>query len=289
MLALILAPSKKHSEGFTLIEVLIAVVILAYLMLHVYNIVDSGTKTKESVTTEDAHYFELITVLNRLDYDISQAYSPLYFSAYAKIQTEDQSGQNLINFEPSKKWPAQSADGLLIPEFETPNKNDFIFFSAANRRKKQDQKQSSYAWIRYFVRDQKEPQFPEAKFELVRQVVNENIYTGDHEWEDAKEQVILKNLKDIDILFWNSKREKFVETLRESEVDKIFRAVLIKGILVIDETLELPFEKIIRPLYPIYNSTADENTSDIGKKMNDAIPNSEEAVPTSPDPFGEGE
>ncbi len=288
MRKLILHPSRLRQAGFTLMEVLIAVIILAYLMLHVYNIVDTGTKTKETVTTEDAHYFELITVLNRLDYDLSQAYSPLYFSGYAKIQTEVQEGENLFNFEPSKKWPAQSQEGLLIPEFESNAKNDFIFFSAANRRKKQNQKQSNYAWIRYFVRDQKDSPFPEAKYELVRQVLNENIYTGDHEWESTKEQVLIKNLKDLDILFWNPKRERFVETLREADTDKIFRAILIKGILVIDENLEVPFEKFIRPLYPIYNQSGDDFAKQTAKNMGEATPFGGDSSPSSPETPGSG-
>ena len=70
----------KNSEGFTLIEVLIAIVLLAFISLYTYKMIDTNTDTKERVLKEDQLLIQTLTAISRIDVDITQLYSPLYSS-----------------------------------------------------------------------------------------------------------------------------------------------------------------------------------------------------------------
>ena len=74
-------PYLKEQNGFTLIEVIISITLLALMMVYMVNIIDNSIKTKESVLAEDKDFMQIETALARFDLDFSQIYSPLFFSA----------------------------------------------------------------------------------------------------------------------------------------------------------------------------------------------------------------
>ena len=70
---------KLMSEkGFTLIEVLITIVILSFLMISVFSIIDNSTITKENITIEDRELIQIESALTRFELDFTQLYSPLF-------------------------------------------------------------------------------------------------------------------------------------------------------------------------------------------------------------------
>ena len=73
---------KRNTQGgFTLIEILIAITILAFLMVGVYTIVSNSVDTKDRVLSEDKSYVQVMRALDRLQSDVAQLWSPLYCSA----------------------------------------------------------------------------------------------------------------------------------------------------------------------------------------------------------------
>ena len=65
-------------EGFTLIEVLVAIAILSFISLGVFQILDNTINTQDSVTKEDKEFIYIQSSLRRLESDFEKFYSPLF-------------------------------------------------------------------------------------------------------------------------------------------------------------------------------------------------------------------
>jgi prepilin-type N-terminal cleavage/methylation domain-containing protein len=178
--------SVFDNRGFTLIEILIAISLLAFITIGVVTITQNAANTMERTTEINKNNLQIETALSRFDWDFSQIYSPLYFSTVLNISAGDPYGatndgnldgiddvtgkqikpttplnpelqdyyQRLIQrFEQNQHFSGVSKEGLPIPRFYSPEKNIFEFFTSSNRRKIQNMKQSHFAWVRYALGD----------------------------------------------------------------------------------------------------------------------------------------
>ena len=116
-------------DGFTLIEVLIAVILLSFLMISVYTIVDNSSNTIHSVTQEDRDFIQIETALSRLDKDFNQIYSPLYYGLQSDQNQDAPQEEQVIDPTLSVNFPLKSETGLRIPFFDGEKKY-FSFFSS---------------------------------------------------------------------------------------------------------------------------------------------------------------
>ncbi len=187
--------SASNQSGFTLLEILIAITLLAFITLGVVDITDNAAATKERTTAINENNLQIETAMSRFEWDFSQIYSPLYFSTVmnlnqganignnggdqggdiAGVVAGSQSGtqqgnqggaispmlqqyyENLVQrFERNEHFSAVSKEGHPIPRFYAPEKNVFEFFTSSNRRKLENQKQSHFAWVRYALAEQQE-------------------------------------------------------------------------------------------------------------------------------------
>ena len=215
----------NNQNGFTLIEVLISITLLALMMAYMVTIMDNSMRTKESVLAEDKDFMQLETAMSRFDLDYSQIYSPLFFSSEKKNGMDRDSGitddgDKKDPFEPSEKFPSITSVGTPVPLVENPSKFSFSFFTSSNRRKVQDAKQSHYAWVKYEMRPTTDIKDEENKREggtneLVRYMTPNNPYSKDHDWDGLKPYVLLKNIKKLQFLFWDKKKKKYVDRARE--------------------------------------------------------------------------
>ena len=180
----VLSDRVLSDRGFTLIEILIAIVILSFLTMGVISITQNATDTMERTTTPNRNNLYIETALSRFEWDFSQIYSPLYFSTVLNLGVADQNvnpddtdrnGMNdatnqpitppapvspqlmeyyqrlIQRFEQNQHFSAVSKEGLPIPRFFSPDKNIFEFFTSSNRRKMQNTRQSHFAWVRYSI------------------------------------------------------------------------------------------------------------------------------------------
>jgi prepilin-type N-terminal cleavage/methylation domain-containing protein len=176
--------SASNQAGFTLLEILIAITLLAFITLGVVNITENAVLTKERTTEVNRNNLQVETALSRFEWDFSQIYSPLYFSTVMNLRPDAQAGmqggtaggnqgaqqggfqgggtqgvispelqiyheQLVLRFERNEHFSAVSREGLPIPRFYSPEKDVFEFFTSANRRKLENMKQSHFAWVRY--------------------------------------------------------------------------------------------------------------------------------------------
>lgn len=206
--------SGFKQSGFTLLEILIAITLLAFITIGVVNITDNAAQTKERTTEVNENNLQIETAMSRFEWDFSQIYSPLYFSTVMNLnqnigpdglpisgQNPDGSTQNgtaaaqnnpqlqqyyeqLINrFERNEHFISVSKDGHPIPRFFAPDKSIFEFFTTSNRRKVENTKQSHFAWVRYSLSDQEQteeeeqnPNIPKSLKSFVRYFNAEDPY-----------------------------------------------------------------------------------------------------------------
>ncbi|MFI5390542.1 MAG: type II secretion system protein J [Bacteriovoracales bacterium] len=237
--------------GFSLLEILIAMALLAIMMVSIVSITSSGIDTKDKVLAEDNEFTQAETALGRVYEDLYQIYSPLYFSNKQIAKRTDDESQPKIKYVFSQKYPSVSSKGQPIPAIESPDRQTLIFFTSSNRRKIKGSKESSFAWVKYTLRNMEGERNPDAPFELVRYFDTKNIYDGSFKFDDIKPSVLQKNIKSMDINYWDPERKKFVDSIREISGDsKLITGIEINLTWVDKLGVEKNTKRIIIPQWP---------------------------------------
>jgi prepilin-type N-terminal cleavage/methylation domain-containing protein len=209
--------SGSKESGFTLLEILIAITLLAFITIGVVNITDNAAQTKERTTEVNENNLQIETAMSRFEWDFSQIYSPLYFSSVmnmnqnvgvdgqpiAGTQTNGtQSGapsaqvnpqlqqyyeQLISRFERNEHFISVSKDGHPIPRFYAPEKSIFEFFTTSNRRKVENTKQSHFAWVRYSLADQEQTEEEENNKDIPKSLKSfVRYFTADDPYGDQR-------------------------------------------------------------------------------------------------------
>ena len=246
---------KRHqSPGFTIIEVLIAMVLLSMIMVYSITSIDNNTQITENVISEDRELMSVVASLERINMDIVQIYSPLYYSYEKRSWKEGERA-----FVPSDYHPSLAKNNIPIPRIHHPDNTSLIFYTAANRRKLENSKESTYAWIRYSLREQKDSnKSKQGLYELVRQSISHDPYTGDYDWDEVREQVLIPHVKDLEFFFWDGKTKEFVSSLEETSQDLLIRGIKIKLTWIDSFNKERIAQRFYRPLWPWFSGQKEE-------------------------------
>lgn len=237
--------SAFNQNGFTLLEILIAISILAFISLGVVSITENAAVTKERTTKINENNLQIETAMSRFEWDFSQIYSPLYFSTRLNTNNvPNQTGSPIINmenpqgnpylqqyfeqvslrFERNEHFSSLSKEGLPIPRFFSPEKNIFEFFTTSNRRKVENQKQSHFAWVRYSLVSQEEVEdeeensnIPKSLKSLVRYVSSDDPYSDKRinieDVDRVKGAILLRNIENLEFQFWDFQKRKWETSL----------------------------------------------------------------------------
>ena len=257
---------SSHSQsGFTLVEVMIAIILLSFLMISVYSIVDNASNTIYSVTREDRDFIQIETAMARMDQDFNQIYSPLYFSLSAD-DAKSSTPQNrnpeddIPGLDPtlSVNFPLKSAEGLRIPFFDG-DKKSFTFFTSSNRKRIPNSKESRYAWVRYSLRSMENDEREDKKGseELIRQISPIDPYIDEVIWDQIRPQVLLKNVESLSFEYWDKKNKKFVDALQRLDNPLIVRAIRVSLNRFDINGHEQELIRIFRPLWPYFDTRND--------------------------------
>ncbi|MCT4641985.1 MAG: type II secretion system GspH family protein [Bacteriovoracaceae bacterium] len=257
-----------NNKGFTLIEILIAITLLAFMVLGITTISSNSIDTKDRVLKEDEVRMQLETALSRLEWDFSHLYSPLYFSI--KMQSESEADEEneaytsfMQKYSNNRRFNSVSYEALPIPKIELEDKSELTFFTIANRRKFQNQKQSNFAWIKYELEDyQNDSQdnetlgIIEGTKVLTRKFLADDVFSPqEFEWDKVKSQQLLTNVESIKFEFWDKEKRKWKENLRtiKNGLNKIDG---VKITITWLESEDNPIEifRVYRPLYPYFES-----------------------------------
>ncbi len=267
--------SIKNQDGFTLVEILVAITILSFMMVSIYTIVDNNIVTKETVIKEDREFLQMYTATHRIEEDISQMWNPMYFSS-PPIQDRNQGpndrgfgggggfggSDNLAlnnRFVPSRLYPKANARNVPIPLVDMVDKTTLMFMTSSNKRFIEGQKQSRYAWVEYSLMpdDRDEPPAPNM---LVRRILSENTFARDFDIKQLKPQVLLRGVKELVWEFWSRNDLKWVDNVRLLPVAEreSIRAVRLTLTWIDEQGVERTTLRVFRPLWPYFDVVKDQ-------------------------------
>lgn len=246
--------SASNEAGFTLLEILIAISILAFITVIVVNITQNASDTMERTSEVNKNNLQIETAMSRFEWDFSQIYSPLYFSSRMQMpqggayggggvaggdvggadaggggqaltpELQNYYDQLNMRFQQNEHFVGVSKEGLPIPRFFAPEKDVFEFYTSSNRRKVENTKQSNFAWVRYALETQEEdpqkerpPGMPTSLRSLVRYFTADDPYNPKRinpEDDKVKGAVLLQNVEALEFQFWDPARKKWDTGLR---------------------------------------------------------------------------
>ena len=244
-------------------EVMIAITVLAFITIAIVTIQDNSRATKSRVVEEDKDWLQVETAFSRFAWDISQIYSPLYFSHEMRVdifaldfvqlaQSKTQNGA--IN---NAKFNKVSYEGLPIPEINYSDKNSIEFFTTSNRRKIREMKQSHFAWVKYSLEKDEDAadNSKSANMWIRRFNANDPFNPNGFEWEDIKAQVLLRNVKSLKLEYWSPERKKWVDNpdlVKEGKY--ILRGIKATLEWVNRNGFEETFVRVYRPNFPMFKA-----------------------------------
>lgn len=282
-----------REHGFSLLEVLIGITLLALLMLGVYSIIDNNTRSRDKITAEDRRIVELEMALSRIDTDFSQVYTPAYFSA-RKIKIENPNepyptNQTEETFVPDENFAYMTESGLPAIKFSSPDKSSFILFTFSNKRKFEDDKESNFQWIKYSFTD-KVPdgmsinRHPDAPFFLERRAINENIYSSNLDFEKSRPQILIKNIKSAEINYYDKVRKKYVSNIEELGEERFKPLGMKLTVHWLDaNNFEQTSERVYRVYWPSFDSEVEQREIRSIEAQNKLAAKSSTTAPGAPE------
>ena len=209
-------------HGLTLIEILIAITILAFIMLSIVTVTNSSLDNKELVIGEDRELLQIETAFDRLNWDFSQIYTPLYHTQKFKIdrkkRRESRRKKNKLFENPlyrgERRFKGPDFFGRPIPTIKQEGKEGIEFYTKAHRRRFENVHESEFAWVRYEFRPYRgEDEKKKGLFELVRYYSSKDIYDGDLDLRSLQGVVLLNNVSSYSFKFWDDRAKKWEESL----------------------------------------------------------------------------
>lgn len=253
-------PSIINNKGLTLIEVIIAMTILAFIMVSVVSITNTSLDNKDVIIAEDRELLQIESALDRIEWDFSQIYTPLFYSTEYKIDPRDRK-TTTDKFNKLKSNPMYTGNGNYsmpnfsghpIPIFKQEAKQSFEFYTKGHRRKIQDSKESNFAWVKYEFRQSEEEEKRDT-LELVRFYAAQDLYNPELKASDQKPFILAEGITDFEFSFWNKEKEEFTPDLRNvKDGDRLIRGFKIKINWKRSSGIEETTERVYRSLWPYF-------------------------------------
>lgn len=135
---------RSRQGGFTLLEVLISIALLALLSIATYQATTRSYEVNRTITGESEDFMNLSTALQVMDQDVQQIYSPLLPEDFEKKVPGQQRPLFVApnQSQPSAFWSAPvRADGLRRTRF-VGTRQKITFIANGNRRMEEGATQS---------------------------------------------------------------------------------------------------------------------------------------------------
>lgn len=242
---------RKNSEaGFTLLEILLAIMVLSIMMMLVFDMSNKSTDTVDRVMTEDREYMQVQMAFSIIDRDFLSLYTPLFTEVIKKQLPGEER-------EDKERFNGITHLGKVIPVIDNPDKHELIFMTYSNQRRLQDLKQSNYAWVRYTLRaKESDDKKKNGSFELIRQFTADNPYGDAFEWDKIKSNVLLSNVEKFQFFFWSVDKEEYVESLTDlSEKQQVARLMKANLTWVNQNGFKIETSKTFRTIWPTYDAS----------------------------------
>lgn len=193
---------SKSQSGFTLIELMISIAILAFISLGIYEAVTGTFKLRDELNADGDFYTGIRLAMGVMNHDITLLYSPLIMmnqpgtnpspgpsAAPAASAASASTTTAAAAFETSAElaqsstfWSAAADKSGLRPSRFQGKSEKITFISASNYRIYRDSPESEFTKVTYeIVRDDEPPVngFKADSSNILRRGVNPDVFDGD--------------------------------------------------------------------------------------------------------------
>jgi len=270
-----LKASIHNQNGFSLLEILIAITLMGFLSISIFTITNNNIDTKDSVLKEDREFLQVYTAMFRLDKDFSQIYSPLYYQSLpiakksnnnsnspygggASYQQQQNSAK--YKFQITKNFPLATVNNLPVPNIIQEDKTSLRFMTSSNKRYIEDQKQSRYAWVEYFLAPDDREDLATAAYQIMRREIKTDIYNPNLDFEKTLPHVLLRGVKEFKYEFYGRTQQKWVDGVKYLANNEKYtpRTMRITLVWVDTNKIEHTQVRIFRAYWPYFDVVKDE-------------------------------
>lgn len=202
---------RRAGRGFTLIEVMIAMAILAVMAVLLYTSMSQTLNSKDDVEKKDELNHSAILTLNKMSLDLQMAFllnGPEFLGSDGKVKTAFIGKEDKVDFS-----------------------------SLSHTRYFKDSKEADYAEIGYFMEDDKEE--PGKKLLMRR----ESKWIDDKPQEGGKAEAMVEGVKEFQLEYYDPTKKEWQKAWDSTQVDvanRLPRAVKIE-LKVQDPEMEEPY------------------------------------------------
>ena len=265
------SPNKREREaGFTLLEVLIAIVIMAFISMVIYQAITETYKVRETLSNEGDFYNGIRLAMNILQRDVTLLYSPV---ALIPPSPSPSPGAQ----QPQTQQPPVGANGQTDPELAQTfeywgpasdklgtrpshfigTENKLTFVANSHLRVYKETQESEFAKIGYeLTKDDADP-----NSQMLVKVENTDVFTREAKTRDPTERryPLLHGIKKLKYRFyrkdkdeWGPKWDSDIDEFKDPSGRYLYPDI-IEVTLQVAGPLKLQFEGrfLFRPELPL--------------------------------------
>ena len=88
----------RNNNGFTLIEILVAIAILSFVSIGIFSIVDNSIDSQSNISSEDKEFVSIQSALRRLEIDFERLHTPLFYD-FPAVNPNDEKKSSIYDEE----------------------------------------------------------------------------------------------------------------------------------------------------------------------------------------------
>jgi prepilin-type N-terminal cleavage/methylation domain-containing protein len=219
-----MSSSSRNDQGFTLIEVLISIVILAFISLGLYNAITETYRVRETLSTEGDFHNGIRLSMNILQRDLALVYSPVALlpspspspsnpaiaaqqAQALQLQNSQLAAQDPDLFQTFDFWePAIDKSGIRPSRF-TGTENKLTFVSNSHFRVYKDSPESEFADITYQI----EPDSDDPNLKMLVKIENTDAFETDRRQQTQfdRRYILLHGIKSFKYRFYRKDKEEW--------------------------------------------------------------------------------
>lgn len=208
--------SARPTSGFTLIEMMIAMTILAFIALAVYNNTAQTFKLRDNIEQEGDFFNALRVTLDLMGRDIGQMYSPQMAalpgdSGKARSPTQENTvgtfGSNEASPDPTAFWGSPINQFGLRPSRLQGEATKLSFISNGHVRLFRDSAESDFAKITYALEEDSEE--TNAKKTTIVKRESTAAFDPEEEKEHEVRYPLLTNVKKLEFSFLDGEKDQW--------------------------------------------------------------------------------